>query len=178
MTVLAAMTQTELLKIGLEISGIALILGAFLLLLTGTSGPLGTSLRSALEPLLQQIRDQTSLSRPELADVTILVAVVLAFSSALFEQRILAVVVAIGLWLARPSVRRFTREENRLLAVAGNLSIDMVIGFYTPLTLAQFLFGDLLMGASFLAVVVALSWPAGGATIPGRRWRLAPVAAS
>lgn len=175
MTTLAATTQLDLLTIGLEIAGIALILGSFVLLLTGTSGPFGTSLRSALEPMLQHVRGRTPLSRAELADATILAGVGLAITAVVVEQRLLPGLVAVGLWLARPSVRRSTSEENRLRAVAGSFSLDVVIGFATPLAFAHFLFGDLLLGGSFLALVVALSWPAGGATIPGRRWRLTPV---
>ena len=177
MTMLAAMTHGELLAIGLKVSGMALILGSFLLLLTGASMSFGTSFRSALEPSLQQARSFTSMSRDQLADATILVGIVLAISASALEQRLIPGLVAIGLWYARPLVRRSTREEHQLLAIVGTISIDTVIGFYAPLAMAYFLFGDLLMGATFLSVVVALSWPAGGASIPGRRWRLAPVPA-
>jgi hypothetical protein len=169
--------QIELLAIGIQIGAMALILGSFVLFLTGASGSLGGSFRSFLEPKLRWARDRTSLSRQELADRTILVAAALAVAAAVVETSVLAALMAIGLWLARPSIARLTGEENRMLAVAGYFSIDLMIGLYTPIMLAQFLLADILLGACLFTVVVALSWPAGGggSSIPGRRWQLAPV---
>lgn len=174
---IAATTQAERLTLGLELSAVGLVIGAFVLLLTGTSGSLGTALRATLEPALSRARETSVRSRPELADLTLLAGIALAGASVVFDRHLLAAFVVIGLWLARPIVRRHTREENRLLAMADSFSLDMIIGFYAPLTAAQFLFGNVLMGCCFATVVVALSWPAGGgSSIPGRRWRLAPVA--
>lgn len=167
--------QLELVQIGIKLSALGLFVGAFGLLLAGGTGPLGSSFRSALEPALREIRQWTSLSRSELADATVLVAIGLAISAAILEVRFLAGAVAVGLWLARPSIERVTRDEHKLFALTKSFSIDLVIGFYTPIMLALFLLGDLLMGTCLLAVVVALSWPAGGGAIAGRRWRMAPV---
>lgn len=169
--------QVDLVVVGVQLAAVGLMVGAFLLLVTGGVVPLGSSFRTAIEPLLRTLRDRTTLSRNELADLCLLAGLALAVAATLSGQSVLGVLFAGGLWLARPSVQRATREENRMLAVADHFSIDMVIGLYTPIMLAQFLLANVLLGASLLAVVVGLSWPAGGGggPIPGRRWQLATV---
>lgn len=170
-------TQTELFEVGIKLSAAGLIFGAFFLLIAGAASGLGWSFRSAIEPMLQHIRASSSLSRSELADLSIRISIGFAALAALFGQLFLAVVLVVVLWRGRPIIRRLTTEENRLLAVVGSLSIDLVIGFYVPIVLAQFLLLNLFIGSSLLLVIVALSWPPGGGdTVPGRRWRLAPNA--
>ncbi len=169
-------TQAELLIVGLRTTGVALILGSLMLLATGSAGPLGGTLRQALEPALHAVRARTSLSRSELADVTILAAVALAVGSIVAERRYFAVIMVVGLWLARPGVQRLTSQENKMLAIASYFSIDFLIGLYAPIVVANLLLGNVLLASSLLAVVIALSWPTGGGTtIPGRRWHLAPI---
>lgn len=169
--------EVDPMVVGAELAALGLIAGAVLLALTGAVVPLGCSFRTTVEPLLRRLRHRSTLSRDELADLTILVGVALAVAATVVGQSPFGVLFAGGLWLARPAVKRATREENRVAAVAGHVSIDLVIGLYTPIMLAQFLLANVLLGGSLLAVVVGLSWPAGGggSPIPGRRWRLAPV---
>jgi hypothetical protein len=169
--------QVELLSVGLRLSAAALVIGAILQLVTGTSGQLGGSLRSTIEPVLHWVRERTPMTRSELADASIVAGLLLAVTALLVEGTLLAGLVAPGLWLARPSIERATREENKMLALGGYFSIDMMIGLYTPIMLAQFLLGHLLLGACLMAVIVGLSWPAGGggSSVPGRTWRLATV---
>ena len=86
--------------------------------------------------------------------------------------------VAPLLHLARPAIRRATSQEHRLLAMSGSFSLDLMIGVYLPLALAHVLMMEFIMASCLLAVVLALSWPAGGGdSIPGRRWHLAPTPA-
>lgn len=167
--------QAEMLEAGFRLAAVALIFGAFILLLGGAASALGYSFRSAIEPFLSEVREGSSLSRPELADASVKVAIGFAGLAMVFDERFLAVLLIIVLWQGRPTIRRLTSEENRLLALVGSLSIDVVIGFYLPIVLAQFLLFNIFIAASMLLVVIALSWPAGGDSVPGRKWRLAPV---
>ena len=168
-------TQAELLQAGLQLGAMALIFGAFFLLVIGATSYLGLSCRSAIEPTLRRIRQGTSHTRSELADVSVRLSIALAIV-AIIERPILAVLLMVGLMKGRPTIRRLTSDENRLLALRGSLSIDLVIGFYLPIALAQLLMRDVFTGASMLMVIVALSWPAGGGdVVPGRSWKLAPV---
>lgn len=169
--------QVDLVVVGVQVAALGLTLGALVLFMTGGVVPLGSSFRTSIEPLLRALRDRTSLSRSELADLSMLVGLALAAAEALSGRSPLGALFAIGLWISRPAVQRATREENRMLAVAGHVSIDLIIGLYTPIMLAQFLLANVLLGAALLSVVIGLSWPAGGggSSIPGRRWQLAPV---
>ena len=166
---------TELLQLGTQIAAIATILGGLLLLVAGRSSWLGYSFRTALEPALDRIRGHSTLSRSELAHVSVLVAVGLAATGAVVDRQLLAALLAILVWLSRGSVVRLTREENQLLAKVSSFSIDLLIGVYVPIAIAQVLLLNLFVAASFFSLIVALSWPAGGGAIPGRRWRLAPT---
>jgi len=155
---------------------VGLVVVAFVQLVTGRGLGLGYALRSALEPALSSIRASSPLSRAELADRTMLVAAALAVAGTVVHRSPVGVVLVVMLLGARPLVRRATREEHKLLAVASSFSTDLVIGFYVPMTLAQVLMRSYLFAASMAAVMVALCWPAGGGeSVPGRRWRLAPV---
>jgi len=112
----------------------------------------------------------------ELADRTMLVAAGLGAAGTVVQRSPVGVVLVAMVLGARPLVRRATREDHKLLAVASSFSIDLVVGFYIPMTLAQLLVRSYLFAASMAAVMVALCWPAGGGeAVPGRRWTLAPV---
>lgn len=154
---------------------LGLILVAFVQLLTGGAFKLGHAFRSCVEPVLASIRASSRLSRAELADRTMLVAVALAVAGTVVQRSVAGVVMVVMLWKIRPLVHRTTREEHKLLAMTGTLSIDLVVGFYVPMTLAQLLLLQYLFAASMAAVMVALCWPAGGGTLRRRRLQLAPV---
>lgn len=167
--------RLELLQLGIQISAIAMIFGGLGLLLVGRSSWLGHSFRTAVRPMLDLIRSRSTLSRSELADVSILVAAGLAVMGALVDRQVFAAILAILLWLSRPAVAKLTSEENQMLAKISWFSIDLMIGVYVPIAVAQVLLLNLFVAASFFSAIVALSWPAGGGAIPGRRWKLAPV---
>ncbi len=154
---------------------VGLIIVAFVQLVTGGALGLGHAFRSRVEPALASFRASSPLSRAELADRTMLVAIALAVAGTVIQQSVAGVIMVAMLYKVRPMVRRTTREEHKLLAMAGTLSIDLVVGFYLPMTLAQLLLLQYLFAASMAAVMVALCWPAGGGALPGRRWQLAPV---
>lgn len=155
---------------------LGLILVAFVQLVTGRSLGLGHAFRSVVEPALSSFRASSPLTRSELADRTMVVAVALATAGAVVQRSISGVILVAMLLRARPMVRKATQQDHKLLAVAGTYSTDLLIGFYLPMTLAQILLANYLFAASMAAVMVALCWPAGGGhTIPGRRWQLAPV---
>lgn len=167
----------ELVRAGLSMSAVALIAGAAFLLLTGSARSLGEAFRESVEPALAQVRSRTNRSRSELADLSMLAAIGLSLLNILGGNPVIGTVVAIVLYVARPAIRRATRHEHRLLAMGGLFSIDLIIGAYLPFVLAHVMMFDWLMALCLFAVVLALSWPAGGGeTIPGRRWHLAPVA--
>lgn len=156
---------------------LGLVVVAFAQLVTGRAFGSGYALRSFLEPALTSIRASSPLSRAELADRTMLVAAALGAAGTVVQRSPLGVVLVAMVLGARPLVRRATREEHKLLAVTSSFSTDLVIGFYIPMTLAQVLVRSYLFAASMAAVMVALCWPAGGGTIPGRRWQLSPAKA-
>jgi hypothetical protein len=167
----------QLLHNVIQVLAIGLTFGSFGLLIQGGAYALGCSFRSTIEPVLASIRGLSERSRPELADLTILVAIGLAGCAALFEAPVAGCLLAGMMAWSRPLVRRATREENKLLALAGTISIDLVIGVYVPMVMAQLLLHHFFIATSMLAVVVALSWPAGGGRrLSNRTWRLAPVA--
>lgn len=167
--------QPDLVEIISRSLATTLVFGAFLLLINGQALNLGSSMRARLEPVLTSLRSRTSLSRAELADVTVIGAAVVALAGLPLERSAGNLLIPILLLGSRRLIRRATREENRLLAVMGSLSTDLIIGFYVPVILAQVLLLNLATALSLTMVIVALSWPAGGTGIPGRRWRLAPV---
>lgn len=162
-------------QLGIQLSAVALILGGLVLLLLGRVDALGASFRSSLEPLLGEVRARTTKSRVELADATLNVAIALAVAAALFDREPIAMVIAVSLYLFRPALHRLTSDENPMTARINTVSIDLVIGLYVPIVLAQVLLLNLFLGASLLSAIVALSWPAGGGAVPGRRWRLATI---
>ncbi|MDH4278131.1 MAG: hypothetical protein OEW83_08620 [Acidimicrobiia bacterium] len=167
----------ELVRAGLSLSAVALIAGAAILLITGSAQTLGEAFREAVEPTLAQVRSRTNRSRSELADLSMLVAIGLSMLNILGGNPVVGTIVALVLYLARPAIRRATRHEHRLMAMGGLFSIDLIIGLYLPFVVAHLMMFDWLMAACLSAVVLALSWPAGGGeTIPGRRWHLAPLA--
>jgi hypothetical protein len=158
-----------------SVTAMGLTLGSFVLLFNGGALPLGTSFRSSIEPLLRSLRELTPLSRPELADATVLLAIGFAGWAAVFDSPLAGVMLMVLMAWARPVIRQATREEHKLLALASSFSIDLVIGVYVPMVAAQLLLRNFFIATSMLLIVVALSWPAGGDSLGARRWRLAPV---
>ena len=166
----------ELVRAGLEMSAIALIIGGVMLLVTGSARMVGEAFRESVEPMLLEVRSRTDRSRAELADLSMLGAIGLALLAIVEGSVVAGTLVVPLLYLARPAVRRATSQEHRLLAIAGTFSLDLMIGVYVPLALAHLLMADWFMAFCLLAVVLALSWPAGGGeSIPGRRWQAAPI---
>ncbi len=170
--------RPEIATLGLQLAAAGLIIGAIVSLLTGSAPSLGTSTRSALEPALSRIRHGSSLSRQQLADLSLLAAIGCSACAAIFDQFGVSVFMTLLLWLSRPAIQRVCREENRLLAIAGSLTTDLIIGLYVPIMAAQILIGHPFIAASMVFVVITLSWPAGGgSSVPGRTWKLSPVRA-
>ena len=166
----------ELVEVGLSMSAVALIIGAAFLLVSGSARSLGEAFRQSIEPTLTEFRSRSTRSRSELADMTILAAIGLALLAVFDGAVLIGSAVAVLLYVARPSIRRATSQEHRLLAVSSAFSLDLMIGTYLPFALAHVLLFDWIMALCLFAVVLALSWPAGGGeTIPGRRWQPAPV---
>ncbi|MGF1596909.1 MAG: hypothetical protein ACFCVK_08235 [Acidimicrobiales bacterium] len=167
---------TDSLQLGLELTALAIFVCAFALFLTGGSDAVGQPFRLAIEPLLADLRARTARSRAELADTSILVSIGFAVLAALAGQAIGGAAVALMLWWGRPVFQRLTREDNRLMASMSLFSIDMVIGLFVPIALAQLLLSSYFLAFSTVLVVVALSWPAGtGGGGHGRPWKLTPV---
>ena len=152
----------DLLEAGTQIAAIATIVIGFAMLALGYSTWLGNSFRTAIEPVLTAVRRHSELSRADLAEVSTLVACGLAALEAVIGRNPFALGLAVLLWLSRPAIARLTGDEHPLLALANSFAIDLMIGLYVPITIAQVLLRNLLMGASFLALIIALSWPAGG----------------
>ena len=168
----------ELVQAGLSLGAVALIGCVVVLLVTGSARTVGEAFRQAVEPSLLEVRSLTDRSRSELADLCVLVAIGLAMLSIIAGDVMMGTLVAPLLHLARPAIRRATSQEHRLLAMSGSFSLDLMIGVYLPLALAHVLMMEFIMASCLLAVVLALSWPAGGGdSIPGRRWHLAPTPA-
>ncbi len=167
--------RSELLQLGVEVSAIAVIIGGFMLLALGRSSGLGHSFRTSIRPMLEMVRQRSTMSRSELADATILAASALAAMGAVFDRQLFAALLALLLWFSRPWVVRLTKDENPVLAKISSFPIDLFIGVYVPIVIAQLLLLNWFLAASLLLVIIALSWPEGGGAIPGRRWRLAPV---
>lgn len=162
--------RPDLLETGIRSTAAALVVSAFLMLLGGHAIVIGWSFRAALEPLLRRIRDGTSHSRAELADASVMAAIVFASFAVLFEHAFVALALVAVLWWGRPLIRLATTEENRMLALGQSFSIDLVIGFYLPIVAAQLLLLNYLIATSMGFVVLALSWPAMG----GRPWTRGP----
>ncbi len=164
----------ELIRAGMAMAALALVSGGIILLLTGSARSVGAAFREALAPLLSDVRSRTSMSRSELADLSVLVAIVMA-AIAIFDGNALGGTIVVPLLhLARPSIRRATQQEHPLLALSSTFSLDLIIGFCLPFALAHMIVGNWFMGLCMFAIVLALSWPAGGQTAPGRRWMPAP----
>lgn len=158
----------ELVESGMQLAAVALIFGAVISVVTGTANLLGGQLRATLEPALSAVRSSVDFSRSQLADASILLAIAFSSLAVVLERSLFAILVAALLWYARPMVRRLSTQENPLLALGDSFSADLIIGLYLPIVMAQVLLGRWLSGAAMLMVVIALSWPPGGART-GRR---------
>ncbi len=164
----------NLFQLGAQVAAIATIVGGAGLLVLGRSTMLGQSCRLTIKPMLTWVRSRSELSRSDLAEISTLLAVALALLGGLVDQSPTALVLAVLLWMSRPSIVRLTRDEHPLMAEASSFTIDLMIGIYVPIAVAQILLVRLPMAGSFVALIVALSWPAGGAATR-RRLRLAGI---
>lgn len=162
-------------QVGLAMSGLCLVILAIWSLVTGYASVIGAASRARLRPALLRVRSMSSLGRSELADASLLLAVGLAAADVVVNRSFVAILVAAMLWLARPSVQRLMREERPLFALGMELSSDLVVGAFVPLSMAHLLLGDALMAGAIFAATVALCWPPGGARRVGS-WRPAWVA--
>lgn len=160
---------------GLAMSGLCLVILALWSLVTGFASVIGAACRARLRPALLRVRSMSSLGRSDLADATLVLAVGLAAADVVVGRSFVAALVAVMLWLARPSVQRLMREERPLFALGTELSSDLVVGAFLPLAVAHLLLGDALMAGAIFAATVALCWPPGGARRVGS-WRPAWLA--
>ncbi len=160
---------------GMAGAAFALILGALYLFVSGGSSSVGEQVRDMLTPTLRALRDTSSLSRSELADRTVLLGSALVLSSAVTRLSIIDLGIAIVLYRSRPSIKKATKQEQPLMAIAGFFSTDMIVGVYTPMLLALLMLGDVAVALGLSTVVVALCWPPGGAGHLSGEWRPAWV---
>ena len=152
-----------LLEASAALAGVALILGGVAMVFTGHAAGIGESIRDVLQPVLASIREGSERSRAELADRSLITAAALAMASYFIDgPNIITLILAMAMIWLRPMVQDLTQDENELQAMASQLSSDIVLGLYAIVAMAQALFGNYALSASFLAVVVALSWPAMG----------------
>lgn len=163
--------KPELLSAGMALGAIALIVGAAMSAFNGSASATGEQFRELIRPVLQSIRERSTLSRAELADRSMLAAIAGCALAVLVERSLLAGVAAIGLQMARPMVVKLVSQEHPLLALGDSFTGNFIIGLYVPVVLANVLLGQLLTGGALLLVVVALSWPAGGAARQVGPWR-------
>ena len=162
--------DTRFLELGSAFAAITLIGWAVLSFLDGSASATGVVIRESLRDVLGGVRSSSSLTRAELAEVTIFGATLIAIAGAIAQVSVMLAAVAVILALGRRSITRHMSQENRLMAVAGHFTSDLMIGVFVPLLLAQLLTGHFYLGTVLGLVIVALSWPAGGARSTGR-WR-------
>lgn len=162
---------TELLSAGSALAAIALIVWAFASLLTGSALATGATFRSMLDPHLTYVRSSSSLSREQWSDNTLLAAVVVALMGGLASGSVLLMFIGALLFLGRPRLRRLMSEENRLKAIAGSFSLDLAVGLYVPIVLAQLLLANYASALVFFLVILSLSWPPGGAGARRGAWQ-------
>jgi hypothetical protein len=168
--------MTAAIQLTLAMTALCLIVLAVWSLVTGHAQTVGAAVRAQLVPVLTAIRAMTTLSRADLADASLIIAVGLAAISMIVDRNLLAAVIIPLLWLARPAVRRLTSEERPMFALGGELSGNLVVGLFAPIALAHLLLGNRFLAASLVAVTVALCWPPGcGRRVVGS-WRPAWVA--
>lgn len=167
----------QLLAAGNAFAAIALIAWAFVSLFTGSAIATGESIRTSLRPALADIRSRSTLRRDELSDRTVVAAVLVAMVASLLERSVVLMIVAALLFVARPQIRRMTKEENRLRAIVGSLSLDLVIGLYLPLILALIITQDWGKAVVLSLMTVAMSWPPGGGHVQRTDWNPAWKAA-
>ena len=147
-------------------AALALIGYAVMSFFTGAAHANGAILREGVKPALESIRARSEKSRADLADTSLMVAVVLAVLSIPFESVFLGALLAVGMMFARTTIQTVTASEHPLMALGSQFSADLTIGVIVPMSLAHLLMGNWLIACSQLALSVSLSWPTGG---PGRR---------
>lgn len=162
---------TQLFVVGNAFAAIALMGWAFVSLLTGSAIATGATFRALLDPSLTSIRSNSVLSREELSDRTMLAAVTAAILGGLLSGSVLLMIVGAMLFTARPKLGRLMTEENRLRALIGSFSIDMAVGLYLPIILAQVLLANYASALVFFLVILSLSWPPGGAGVRRGVWQ-------
>jgi hypothetical protein len=162
---------TAVVQLTLAVTAICLIVVTVWSLVTGNAHATGAAVRAQLTPALTTIRSTTAMSRAELADASLILALGLAAVSMIVDRTYLAAVMIPLLWLSRPSVRRLTSEERPMFALGGELSGNLVVGLFAPIALAHLLLGNGFLAASLLAVTVALCWPPGGGRRVSGTWR-------
>lgn len=161
----------ELVSAGMALGALALIAGAAMSAFNGSASVTGEQFRELIRPILQSIRERSTLSRSELADRSMLAAIAGCALAVLVERSLLAGLAAVGLQMARPMVIKLVSQEHPLLALGDSVSANFIIGLYVPVVLAHVLLGELLTGGALMLVVVALSWPAGGGARRLGPWR-------
>lgn len=162
---------TQLFVVGNAFAAIALIGWAFVSLLTGSAMATGAAFRAVLGPGLASFRSSSPLSREELSDRTMLVAVVTALAGGLVTSSALLMAVGALLFAVRPTLGRLMSEENKLRALIGSFSIDTAVGLYVPIVLAQLLLRNYSSAVVLLLVILSLSWPPGGAGVRRGGWQ-------
>lgn len=161
----------QLLSTGSAFAAIALIVWAFASLLTGSALTTGATFRSMLEPPLRSMRSTSHLSRDEWSDGTMLVAVAVAFAGGLASGSVLLMIIGALLFLGRSKLSQLMSEENRLKAIGGSFSLDLAIGLYLPIVMAQLLLANYASALVFFLVILSLSWPPGGAGARRGAWQ-------
>lgn len=162
----------RLFELSSAFASLALIGWAIASFLSGSALSTGSAVREALAAQLRVVRSESSMTRSELTDATIVLAVGVSLIGMLVQGSLLMGVLAVLLWISRPSMARAMREERPLWAIAGTLSSDLVIGVLVPIVLAQLLIGGYALAASLVLVMISLSWPPGGAASGGSgSWR-------
>lgn len=151
-----------LLETGMTLGALALIVGAVMSFLNGTAPAQGEAVRTALQPTLTKIRTSLSLSRGDLSELSITVAIVFCGLATVSGSMLAGLLIGGLLWKSKAMIRRLTSEERPLLAIGNMFSTDLIIGVYLPIALAQFMVSRIFLGLAMFMVVIALSWPAGG----------------
>lgn len=159
--------MSAFLQAGLAVAAVCTMLLAIVGIFNGFGLAIGSQVRDILEPTLRSIRDRSELSRQDLADRTLLGAAAICAVGSLATLSFAGLFIGGLLLFMRPSVRRATREENKMLALSSSFSLDLIVGFFVPMVLAMVLLGDVVMSLTYFLATIALCWPPGGAG--GRR---------
>ena len=147
------------LELTFGVTALALVIGAIAAGLNGSAAIVGQEVRRGLKSPLGRIREVTDQGRGDLAAQSMGLAAVLAAGSVVVDGSMLAGVMAMILWSIRPQMAKMLSEEHPLMAEARNLQLDLVIGLFSLLAVAQLLSGQFLMAWALVLVAVSMSWP-------------------